>query len=153
MQRFQKFKFFFEDCPSFSDDVCFPVYLRADFSFLFFFPLLPPPRCWGPVVAKCIIHPWHFMSGTGKNVDQIPNQQLTLNNLPTELKKFLVNNHRLSIQIGTKQAKTCMQCLHVPTELPFCIPPLVVGHDFSVCFTIAEAQIQTPSRYLFLFIE
>ena len=23
-----------------------------------------------------------------------------------------------------------MQCAHIPTELPFCIPPLVVGHIF-----------------------
>ena len=27
-----------------------------------------------------------------------------------------------------KRAKTCMHCVHIPTELPFCIPPLVVGY-------------------------
>ncbi len=26
-----------------------------------------------------------------------------------------------------KRAKTCMQYAYVPTELPFCVPPLVVG--------------------------
>ena len=32
-----------------------------------------------------------------------------------------------ALPIGTKYAKTCMQCVYIPTELPFCIPPLVVG--------------------------
>ena len=31
--------------------------------------------------------------------------------------------------MGAKQQNTCAQCLHVPTELPFCIPPLVVGFN------------------------
>ena len=57
-----------------------------------------------------------------------PNQQRNFNKLLTELRcKNFVNKHRLSIQIVTKRAKTCMQCVHIPTELPFCTPPLVVG--------------------------
>ena len=44
----------------------------------------------------------------------IPNQQHTLNKLPTELRcSEFVNQHRLSIQIGAKRAKTCMQCVYV----------------------------------------
>ena len=31
------------------------------------------------------------------------------------------------MQIGAKRANTCTQCVHVPTEFPFCIPPLLVG--------------------------
>ncbi len=27
--------------------------------------------------------------------------------------------HRLGIQVGAKRAKTCMQCVYFPTELPF----------------------------------
>ncbi len=57
-----------------------------------------------------------------------PNQQWTLNKLPTELRCSLnfVNKHRLSKQVQ----KTCMQCvvsMYILTELPFCIPLLVVG--------------------------
>ena len=40
--------------------------------------------------------------------------------------EILLIKHRLSIQIGAKRAKTCMRCVYVPTELQFCIPPLVV---------------------------
>ncbi len=66
------------------------------------------------------------------HVERLSNQQLTLNKLPTELWwRNLVNNHRLSIQFDAKGAKTCMQCIHIPTELPFCIPPpLVVGYSY-----------------------
>ncbi len=60
-----------------------------------------------------------------------PNQQRTLNKVLSELRcRNFVNNHRLSIQISAKRAKMCMQCVHVPTELIFCIPPLVVGYVF-----------------------
>ena len=31
------------------------------------------------------------------------------------------------MQIGAKRVRTCMQCVHVPTELSLCMPPLVVG--------------------------
>ncbi len=59
---------------------------------------------------------------------QVPNQQRTHNKLPTELRcRNFVNKHRLSIRSGAKQAKTCVQRVHILTELPFCIPPLVVG--------------------------
>ncbi len=46
-----------------------------------------------------------------------------LDKLPTELQcRNLVSKHRLSIQM-------CMPRVHIPTQLPFCIPPLLVGHD------------------------
>ncbi len=58
---------------------------------------------------------------------QVPNQQRSLNKLPTELRRInFVNNHRVSKQFWAKRAKTCMRCVYVPTELQFCIPPLVV---------------------------
>ena len=41
--------------------------------------------------------------------------------------KKLFNKHWLSIKIGARRAKTCMRCVPILTELPFCIPPLVVG--------------------------
>ena len=47
---------------------------------------------------------------------------------PSSDAEILLISLRLSIQIGAKRANTCMQCAHIPTELPFCIPPLVVGH-------------------------
>ncbi len=31
------------------------------------------------------------------------------------------------MRIGAKRAKTCVQCVCIPTELPFCMSPLVVG--------------------------
>ncbi len=48
---------------------------------------------------------------------EVPNQQRTLNKLPTELHcKIFVIHHRLSIQVGAKGAKMCMQCAYtVPT--------------------------------------
>ncbi len=57
-----------------------------------------------------------------------PNRQRTLNKLPTELQcRNFVNKHRLSTKIGAKRAKTCVHRVHIPAELPFCVPPLVVG--------------------------
>ncbi len=62
-----------------------------------------------------------------------PNQQRTLNKVPTELRcRNVVIKHRLSMQIGAQRVlKTCMQPVHIPTELPSCIPPLVVGKGTS----------------------
>ena len=49
-----------------------------------------------------------------------PNQQRTRNKLPTELRcRNFVNMCRLSIQVGAECAKTCVQCVRIPTELPF----------------------------------
>ncbi len=42
--------------------------------------------------------------------------------------EILLLSTETSIQVGAKLAKTCMNCVHIPTELPFCAPPLVVGH-------------------------
>ncbi len=69
---------------------------------------------------------WCLISASIQCVE--PNQQHILNKLPTDLRcRNFVNNHRLSMQIGAKYAKTCMQRVQIPTELPFCIPSLVVG--------------------------
>ena len=76
-------------------------------------------RGWG---SRCILY-------------QVPNQQRTLNKLPTEFQcKNFVNNYRLSMQVGAKRAKTCMQCvLCISTELLFCIPLLVVKDEIFFC--------------------
>ncbi len=61
-----------------------------------------------------------------------PTNNALLNKLPTEFRRRnFVDKHRLSVQIGAKRAKSCIQCVCIPTELPFCIPPLVVGCPFS----------------------
>ncbi len=47
-------------------------------------------------------------------LEPLPNQQRTLINskLPTELQcRNFVKKHRLSMQIGTKRAETCMKCV------------------------------------------
>ncbi len=60
-------------------------------------------------------------------VHKAPNQQRTLNRLPTDLRcRNFVTKHRLSIKIGARRVKTCMQCVRIPTELPFCMPAVVV---------------------------
>ena len=60
----------------------------------------------------------------------VPNQQRTLNKLSSELRcRKFVNKHWLSIKIGAKMCKkTCVQRVCIPTELPFSMPPLVVGY-------------------------
>ncbi len=73
------------------------------------------------------------------NEKRTTNQQCTHNKLPTDLHcKNFVNNHRVNIQIGAECAEMCVQRVCIPTELPFCIPPLVVGHndikDFFLAF-------------------
>ncbi len=68
-----------------------------------------------------------------------PNQRRTLSELLTELQcRNFVSKHRPSIQIGAKSAKTCIQCACVPTEPPFCIPPLLVGsvHNHSPLYVV-----------------
>ena len=47
---------------------------------------------------------------------------------------FFVNKCRLSMQVGAKHANACAQCVRVPTELPFCLPPLVVGFPLTFFF-------------------
>ncbi len=45
---------------------------------------------------------------------RLPNQQRTLNKLPTELRcRNFANNHRLGAQICAKRAKTCVQSVYV----------------------------------------
>ena len=64
--------------------------------------------------------------------EKIPNQQRTLNKLPPQLRcRNFVNKHRLSIRIGTKRAKNVHAMrTYIPTELPFCLAPLMVGFLF-----------------------
>ncbi len=82
-----------------------------------------------------------------------PNQQRTLNKHPAELWcRNFVNKHRLSIQVSAKHAKTCMQLVHIPTNLPFCIPLFVVGRVFlsnndNVFCTFWEGNIVSHIQY------
>ena len=55
--------------------------------------------------------------------EQEPSQQRTLNKLLSELRsRNFANEHRLSILIGAKCAKTLAHCVCISTELPFCMP-------------------------------
>ena len=68
-----------------------------------------------------------FLEKEGKEKkDFQPNLQRTLNKLLSELQcRHFVSKHQLSMQFGAKMCKkTCVRCA---TELPFCVPPLVVG--------------------------
>ncbi len=61
----------------------------------------------------------------------MPNQQRTLNKLPTELRRGnfcyqASTGHASRWQIVQKHVT---HCVHLPTELPFCMPPLVVGYS------------------------
>ncbi len=50
----------------------------------------------------------------------LPNQQRTLNKLPTDLRRRnFVNNYRLTTQIDAKRTKTHAQHVRIPTELLF----------------------------------
>ncbi len=97
-----------------------------------FSPVVPPPTRlqWDP-------KSWDLEGSI-----HLPNQQRTLNKLPTELRcRNFVIRHRMTIQIGAKRAKTCMQCVHIPTELPFWKPLFVVGW---ACDT--RAQLKGASK-------
>ena len=57
------------------------------------------------------------------------------------MQKKLVDKHRPSMQIDASRAKTtCLNHVHVPTELPLCTPPLLVGTARS-CLTISAAPL------------
>ncbi len=43
--------------------------------------------------------------------------------------------------------KTCMECVYVPTKLPFYIPPLVVGYS-----SFKPHEVLAPVFFLFLFL-
>ena len=83
---------------------------------------------------KCKKKPYYEWCQCKKNknvsVKKVPNQQQILNKLLTELqcRKF-ANKHQLSKQFDAKRAKMSVQCVNILTELPFCVPPLVVGQD------------------------
>ncbi len=73
------------------------------------------------------------------------NALLTNFRLSSECRNF-ATEHRLSMQVGAKRAKTCMQCVRcVPTELPFCMPPLVVGQQH--CEHITKYVLRTGTTH------
>ncbi len=62
------------------------------------------------------------------------------------MQKILSISTDWACKSAPKRAKTCVQCARTPTELPFCLPPLVVGFkemwpncaNFAqVCFMLA----------------
>ncbi len=99
------------------------------------------PSCVSPAHCNCLFlssNPQgeggelQFICGAlealARDLGDDPNQQRTLNKIPTELRcRNFVNKSRLNVQIGAKRVKMYMQCGYIPTELPFCLPPLVVG--------------------------
>ncbi len=46
------------------------------------------------------------------------------------------------MQIGAERAKMHMRCARVPTEIPFCVPPLLVGTSFCM-FCYMSTQHKT----------
>ncbi len=57
------------------------------------------------------------------------NNALLINFLLSSDAETFVTKHRLSIRVGTQtcQKKTCARRVHIPTGLPLCVPPLLVG--------------------------
>ncbi len=48
-----------------------------------------------------------------------------------------------------KRAKRCMQCVvYIPTELPFCIPPFVVGWLFVLLSSLSKTFIYAGSTVI-----
>ena len=82
------------------------------------------------------------MSSYNHLLQLTPNQQGNLNKFLTELQcRNFATKHQLSIQIGAKLAKICMQCVHIPTKFPFCIQPLVVGQElFQLLLMLVNVQ-------------
>ncbi len=62
-------------------------------------------------------------------IEQYPTNNALLINfrLSSGCRNF-VDKHRQSMQLCARHARTRMQRVHIPTELPFGIPPLVVGY-------------------------
>ena len=89
----------------------------------------PVPRCGGHAInlifflfsVRCCtkVHSTQLGSPT--------NNALLIIFLLSSVAEIFVTNPRLSMQVGTKCEKTCVQHVHVLTELPFCMPPLLVG--------------------------
>ncbi len=54
------------------------------------------------------------------------------------------------MQIGAKLTKNCMQCVYIPTELPFCIPQLVVGYSLLLLRLVMgnHQQLRMPPLFL-----
>ena len=68
------------------------------------------------------------------------NDALSINFWPSSDAEIFVGKHRLGMRTGAKRAKTCVQRVRIPTELPFCIPPLVVGNECTSWGWTASAQ-------------
>ena len=76
---------------------------------------------------------WWFLCWLHQNTERNPNQQRRiLNKLPTELQYrnyVTTSKHRLSIQIGAKLAKACMQCVYVYSNRASILHATVSGWD------------------------
>ncbi len=72
----------------------------------------------------------HFLRKEKRKKKNPTNNALLINFLLSSDAEIFVTEHRLSMQIRCQNVqKTCVQRVHVPTERPFCTPPLVVGKD------------------------
>ncbi len=63
------------------------------------------------------------------------------------MQKFLLLSADRACKSATKRAKTCTQRVHVPTELPFCMPPLLVGFPPPPLSTAGAAATLSYTRF------
>ncbi len=143
-------------CPTWTEIQCYPSELALPsfdihYLFSFFFhdnvfcfssPSTTSTTTWTTGCRGSTKAPW---PGAQCTACYYPTNNAPLINflLSSDAKKNFDYKHRLSILIGTKRAKTCMQCKHIPTELPFCTPTSVVGSP--------SCRLGTYCRYFSLY--
>ena len=86
---------------------------------------------------QCVWLPWFYPT---------INELLINFRLSSDAEILLISTDS-ALQIGAKRAKACMQCVYISSELPFCMPSLVVGYHlkkgflFSIkCFLLRAVQ-------------
>ncbi len=94
-----------------------------------------PPRISS---CQCCLH-WRrgrgqimlpFREEEGRGGGESPtNNALLINFLVSSDAETLLISTDRAYKSAPKRAKTCTQCVHILTELPFCMPPLVVGKE------------------------
>ncbi len=89
------------------------------------FPLPPPPPPPPPRESK---KKWRKKSRHFSYYGWGPaNNSLLINFRLSSDAEILLTNTDRACELSPKRAKTCTQRVRIPTELPFCMPPLVVG--------------------------
>ncbi len=115
------------------------VWMLPSFLSSFLPSFLPPPVILSAVKVSS--------SYLCQRLNSIPNQQRTLNvlSITCAAAEILSMSTNLAHKLGPNVQKTCTQCEHIPTELPFCIPPLVVRssqlENFRMLTRISEYSV------------